>query len=347
MLAYGPFIGIAFPTLLAILAAWHLEVAVIVTRFLFVIGGALGLALVVYYLENAGRPDFTVEFTRRDIENVKDAETDEVKDGLFKQKRTLNIARRDDGKLLIVQPGFMNFLARYYADPAEIDETDITTEVLVQDLNGSVEKEFLADPLEDEPIYVKTPSWTFSVPLFKDQPDERLDAGEVGEEDTDGDGDDTGRVEQARAQVGSRLRAYIPPFNWDFVAKSAFSLTIGVAATSSVLGLPMLGVLIGMVPIIAMSLHAEDGEATWTPAPAMSMRALELIYHLQEDYTRAASIDDLREKFWKERIEKTQNIEDIQDEYDLTLISEFFGTEEGGNITNGEQRANTSEVKHE
>lgn len=349
MKGFGWYIAIGVAALFAVVILAYFEAAMIATRAPFIVGAFLGLAFVVYYVENAGRPDFTVEFTRRDLEHVKDAKNQEVKDGLFKQKRTVRIARRDDGKLLIVEPGFMNFLARVFADPAEIDETDLTTEVLVQDLNGSVEKEYLADPLEDQPIYVKTPSWNFHVPLFKQQDEDEHPALPAGESDDSNDGD--GRLDTAKQQVSTstrnakyKVRSWIPPFNWDFVLKSALSLVLAVTATSSVLGLPQLGVLIGMVPIVAMSLHAEDGEARYNPAPAMGLRAIEIVAYDQNDYTRAESVSQLRKMLWDERLESVQDIEELKDEYDETLINRFFGPDEDLTQTNGESPREKQEV---
>lgn len=343
MLGYGPYIGMAVLGILIVTFIGWFKFATFLTRAPYTVGILLGLAFIIAYVEKAGRPDTSVEFTRRDLENVKDGNGKTVKDGLMKHRRTVRVAKRDrDSKLLIVRPGLRPFLARYFGEPAAIEDEHLVTEVHVNDQSGNVEREYLADPLEEQPLVVTYPEWEFDFPLFDEEYEPRpalegeVEAPERERDDAEGYGDmAVGAAKDARnrasreAQTVTReVREFTRRLNVNFVMKAALALSIGYIGATILLGMPSVGIALGLVPVVAMCYSVRDGYAVYYPAPTMMTRALETLARAQDDYREARSYEAARSQLWKERIRRVSEIEDLRDDYDRTLMDELFGRDE-------------------
>jgi len=288
----------ALATLAITLFAYY-KTAIMLARLPQLLGGLVVVIAFLAYLETADGEVSWVKFERPELTDAKSPSGEDVKDALKEDAEEHRAVRRSDGSLGLIKPGIRPFLARYFADPARLDDTDLDTQI---DISGKWDKKYIADPDEGAVLDWTPAHWEFAPPLT---------------EDVDID-----------AEAGT-LERLLAPVNWSFVLKMGGALSLGYYGGRALFGLPSVGILVGLLAIVGMSYRAVDGRAEFTPAPIHLRSARSSLAYLNDEYDDAKTIEAFEELAWEEQSRTALEARAVSTRMDKT-VTERMNEEELG-----------------
>lgn len=257
---------LGFLTLLLVLAAtW--QTAAVLSRAPYIAGLSIAVLSFVAMLGIRDREVETAEFNRKDLESVTAVTGDESKSARKEDIKLKDIVRRD-GKIYMPAKGIRPFFARYWAEPAAVDESDLKT---VNNTTGDVSKKYEIDPSEDEtlkhtPAHLKF-SPTLVLPADEDD--------EPAESPSDRLLDAAGRI------------------NWSYIGAAGLGGLAAYYGVMAVFGVPSLAMLIGALPAVIGGYEARDGRLSIVPAPYHYSEARAILATERAKYREARTFEDL------------------------------------------------------
>lgn len=124
----------------------------------------------VAMLETMGPPNRKAQFVRDELREI-DSPIGENLMGLVKKdEKRIKTVKRDDGKIGLIKPGILPFLARVFAEPATLTESDLKTEVEFE--TGQTDKQYVAKPDADQPVEWRAAHWEFDPEFLREKTDE-------------------------------------------------------------------------------------------------------------------------------------------------------------------------------
>lgn len=278
------------------LFAWF-KTAVLLSHIPQLFGVIIAAVGFVAVLETAGRNYHWALFERHELEETTNPEGDSVQDVVTEDVEEVRVARADDGSLRLLKPGIMPFLARFFASPAKMADDTLKTQVSV---NGKWLKKYLADPHSDTAIDWTPAHWTFRVPLLNEETHRTVNG------------------EEEKLSLWQRL-------NGGFVVKAVSSLGLGYMAGAAIT-LPMVGLAVGAVPVLAMSLHANDGFVQFEPAPVHMRKSEASLTIARDEYSDAKTIQQHEQARWQAESQTAIEARELQKEQDKTVSERIIET---------------------
>lgn len=261
--------------LLVVGATW--QTSALLSRAPFIAGLSIALLSFVAVLGVRDADVEKAELNKKDLTTVTSVSDEEHKDARSEEIRLRDIVRRD-GRIYMPAKGIRPFIARYWADPASVDESDLKT---VNNTEGDVSKKYEVDPAADEVMRYKPARLAFS-PTIVEEKDETPEL--------PADGDD---IERDGESTISRLFSSLSRINWSFIAVALIGGLVGYTAMQAWLGIPSLSVLVGAIPAVVAGYEARDGTLHFEPAPYHFSEARANLVHERTVHREAKTFEDL------------------------------------------------------
>lgn len=263
--AYGMLFGAISFVLIAFL---YIETAAVISNVPVVWGLIIGAVGFVGYVETAGPDDRRVLFERDELTEAKSASGEEVVDAVYEDVEEKLAIFREDGSIGLPKNGIRPAFARYFANPATLDDIDLSTTV---DIRGDFDEKYIADP-DSGDVLTHTPAHLQWDPQVMDPPPEG------------GEGSTTELLERV---------------NWPFVIGSVLSVGGGFYAANTVLGYGSVGAILGLIGVAVLGHKAVDGEADFEPAPIHLRPAKATVKNTAIEYDDAKTIEEADRQLYK------------------------------------------------
>jgi hypothetical protein len=271
-------------------------------------GVAFLLLTGVAFIGYLGFRDDEVEravFEQKDLESTKSVTGDDSKTARSEHIRIRDIVRRD-GKIWMPAKGIRPMIARYWANPAEVDESDLKT---LNDTEGDVSKKFEIDPGADYVLKHRPAHLSFDPTLTRALTTDELH--ELAKEEA--------QLEEMHPAVATVMaiplafKRFLKSINWRFVtiAVGGFAVIYGAVTTS--LGLPYIGGLLGTIPGLIAGTRAYDGTLDFVEAPYHFSDARAVLVHERKTYEEAKTFEALEERFAEQDLEGLDRMMDLVD----------------------------------
>jgi len=259
------------------------------------------------------------EFNQKDLESVTSVSGGESKQARSEDIKLLDIIRRD-GNIYAPSPGLRPFFARYWANPAKVDESDLKT---VNNTTGDVSKKYELDPETDEPL-VRTPArLSFSPKLTTDEEPEPVF--EPGESDDQA-------LSAAHNTVNS-IAGGLGSLNLAFLGPALIGGAIMYFGTMAWVGVPSLAGLAAVLPAVATGYTAKDGAMEIEEAPYHFSEARAILTQERAHYDEASTFEALQEKVAKMDMDGHERVVDVLESHwqnRTDLFDEVFGVDAPG-----------------
>lgn len=278
------------------LFAWW-QATTLLVRLPQLAGVLIAAITFVVFLEGFDSNIRSVLFERSILDEARSPEGDEVRDERYREISTKRVVETDDGHLAIVSKGWRPFFARWFANPAKIPIEDIKTQV---DVKGPYEKAFVADPESERTIEHRPPTLVWDPQLI-----DAVDA----------------EAETPRP-LSDRL-------NTRFLLAAIGGPALGYTVMNATLGLPYVGVAVGLLPALVLGVSARDGHATFDPAPIHQTQAKATLAWEQQHYADSSLNEDLREIAWLERLKNPLRGKVLRTQFEETITSRMNKQELG------------------
>lgn len=274
-------------------ATW--QTAAVLARAPFIAGVFMFVSSTIVML-GLRDPDLeTAIFVRKNLSEATPVDaTDTDADGkttkhAIREEIDIREVVRRDGNIYLPAQGIRPGLARIWSSPAQVDESDHAT---VVEADGDASKKYEVDPLADDEMLVHTPAHlAFEPTVVEDRPE----------------------GETAPSGLGASVRDWLARINWEYVGGSAISFGVIYTLVDATIGVPSLGVLLGLLPAIVMGTVAKDGRLEVEFAPyhfndgRVNQRAR------QETYTTARTFSELQSQVADIELEAVERVEEFKD----------------------------------
>ncbi|EMA01821.1 hypothetical protein C437_15416 [Haloarcula vallismortis ATCC 29715] len=269
--------------LLLIAATW--QTAAVLSKAPYIAGLSIAVLSFVAMLGIRDQDVEKAEFNQKDLESVTAVSGDESKDAREEEILLRDIVRRD-GKVYMPATGIRPFLARYWADAASVDESELET---VNNAKGDVSKKYEIDPVADETLHHKPARLEFS-PTIVTEPDDDAEPPE---------------------STLDKLLSPLGRLNWPFIATAVGGGFIAYHGLLAAFGVPSLAMLGGLLPGVVSGYTARDGELSFEPAPYHFSEARAVLAHERATYREASTFEDLHELVADQDFETIEQINDV------------------------------------
>jgi len=211
------------------------------------------------------------EFNQKDLESVTSVSGDDTKQARSEDIKLMDIVRRD-GNIYAPKPGLRPFFARYWADPAAVDESDLET---VNNTTGDVSKKYELDPKSEEPLVWEPARLSFSPQLTtEEEPDELLEA----------DGDEGWSA--APKGVVNSIAGGLGSLNLGFLGPAIIGGALLYFGVKAWIGVPSIAGGAALLPGVIAGYTAKDGRLGIEEAPYHFSQARAVLAHERAQYTR-------------------------------------------------------------
>lgn len=324
----GFWFGVLLVTVITALTAAWWQFSVIASALPFVAGLLLAAIAFVGYMGMYDNQVERAEFNQKNIEDTTSVTGDESKTARYEDIKLRNIIRRD-GNIYMPSSGIRPLLARYWASPAQVDESDLTT---VTDVNGDVSKKYEVDPDADETL-VHTPAHLSFEPEWTEPLADRTRAEIDREVAKYSDMDSFGASLMTVPLAAKKVLAQV---NWQFVAVSVGGFAIIYSAVNASLGLQTVASALGLLPLAIAGTKAKDGSLQFDPAPYHFSEARAILAKERETYAEAKTFEDLEEQLADQEfdhLERALSLADTVRDETQTKIDDLFGTNTTSNAS--------------
>lgn len=227
----------------------------------------------------------------RDNEDAPGSGLSDIKEIRYCDMKEVPAIEAPDGTIRVPKRGIRPFLARLFADGAELDKSDLTTAIKVRD--GRIDEKILVDPEADEPVVHKPAHLERRWPVLHG----------INDDDEDSMGKLTGIIGFLAVCVG------LPAAGW-------------VAGAEA--GVPVLGAALGAVPALIDTYTAKEGKIDFEPANEHFRRARATLVDLQREQADGKTLKSYRDMAWRERARTAEEAIEFGEERDRTLSSELL-----------------------
>jgi len=277
-------------------ATW--QTASVLSRAPWLAGGVLALLAFIVYLGSRDPDVEQVEFNKRSLENATDLDGEDTVSTRKVFTRIENIVRRNNS-IYMPAEGIRPWLARYWADPAKVDESQLKT---ADDVEGDLAKKYEVEPQnglgENEILVHKPARLAFSPTILHPQED--------GVEKDRPDG-----VASLPYAVADIVGDTVDRLNWSFLAPAFGGFAVIYVAINAYFGTPSLGVLLGVLPGLIAGHEARDGELEVEMAPYHYSRVRAILSKERATYTEAKTWDEMLETIGNIEVEGVSQAEDM------------------------------------
>jgi hypothetical protein len=299
--------GIALVVLAFIIGGFaYIYATTILANIPIVWGVLIGLIGFIGFIEVGGPKSRNFLFEQDVLTDATSPTAEDVKDSVYQNARSVKGIRREDGSIGLPADGIRPAIARYFAEPATLDELDLSTHI---DMNGGFDQKFIADP-DSGDVLVHKPARLKWNPTLVHPTDGETPSGFAAVTDL------------------------IERTNWAFIIGSIAFLGGGWVAADALLNFPYLGVAVGALGVWALGTEARDGHAAFEPAPIHYRSAKATVQNLAVEYDDAKTIEEAEKERWKAEATTASEIQARQERQDKTvsqrLAEESAGIEIGG-----------------
>lgn len=296
--AWGVAVAIS---VLLVTAVGYFQTALVLSHAPWLMGVSLALIGFISYLEAANSSVTWGLFERPVLDDARQTESGAIQDELFEEHVEHRMIRREDGKWVFPKIGVLPFLARYWAEPATLDQTHLKTRVTSKGDSKHTEK-FLGDPGADELLKLESAHFGWNFSPWRGE--ERYE--------------DEGFVEY-----------FLRNLRGGFLLKIAMALGGGWIVGRDVFGYAPFGLAIGVVVVLALAAEARDGYAWFEPAPVHMKKSKGAFDMEQIDYSEAADLESAKQEAWDAKTETRKQVLDDNTDFESTitgqLINGIFG----------------------
>lgn len=306
---------VAFLTLGVSVAWWQLSV---IAAALPAVAGLLimGVAF-IGYLGMYDNQVETAEFNQKDVTSTKSVSGEQSKEARTETILLRDIVRRS-GKIWMPAKGIRPMFARYWAKPAEVDESDLKT---LNTTDGDVSKKFEIDPGADYVLRHTPAHLEFDPDLTRDLADREL--AELQRE--------ARAYEDAHPAVATVMsiplmfKRLLMVVNWRYVtiAAGGFALIYGVVNSS--LGLPFVGGALGLLPGLIAGTRAVDGDLAFEEAPYHFSEARAILAEERATYREAKTFEELQQLVADAEMDSFEEIQDFIEAFQKRLQGRWEG----------------------
>lgn len=238
----------------------------------------------------------TAEFNQKDLETVTSVSDEESKRARSEHISLIDIIRRD-GNIYAPQKGLRPFFARYWANAASVDESDLKT---VNNTKGDVSKKYELDPDSDEPLKRVPARLSFAPQLTtNEQPDP------VFEPDSDEE------TLSTPYHVVNSIAGGLQTLNIAFLGPAILGGALVFFAVKAWIGVPSIAAITALLPAVIAGYEARDGEFVIDEAPYHFSEARAILAQERAQYTEAKTFEELQEKIADFDIEETERIQEF------------------------------------
>jgi len=278
-------------------ATW--QTAAVLSQAPFVAGLLIAVLSFVAILGIRDQDVERAEFNKKDLETVTNVSGDETVDARSEQIELRDIVRRD-GQIFMPAEGLRPFLARYWADAASVDESDLET---VNNTEGDVSKKYEIEPTADETLHHKPARLAFSPTVINKR---------------------DGQPEEDQS-TADRLLSPLGRVNWSFVGPAIIGGAAVYFGIDAWLGVPSLSMLAAILPGLIAGYHAEDGELSFEPAPYHFTEARAILAHERKEHSAADTFDKLHERMAEVDMDSKEQALDFAQAYMKRAKTEMDG----------------------
>lgn len=319
----GVWLGIlAVFLILGLSVAWW-QLSVIAS----ILPGVIGLLIAgVAFIGYMGMYDNRVEraeFNRKNLEDTTSVTGEDAKTARTEDIKLRNIIRRN-GKIYMPATGIRPLIARYWASPAEVDESDLN---VVNDTTGDVSKKYEIDPDEDTTLVHQPTHLSFD-------PDVTRDLSDDAQEKIDKQVERYAEMDSVAASLMTfplAVKKTLLQINWSYVVVALGGFAATYWLVNAVLGLPTVGVLLGLLPGAIAGTKAKDGTLDFEPAPYHFSDARAILAFERKEYAKAKTFEGLEEQLVDndmEGIEHALNLADTVREFTREKFDELTAFED-------------------
>lgn len=268
----GPNLGVTTYGILVTVGAFtigaflYMFAGTVLTNIPIIWGVLVALIGFLGYIEVGGARNQRFLFEQDVLEKATSPSGDEVADTVYQRVENVVGHRREDGSIGLPATGIRPAIARYFAEPATLDDLDVETRVTV---SGDFDEKFIGDPESDD-VLVHTPAYLEFDPTLIEEPDD---------------------VEPG-TQPDSSWKALLGRVNWSFIVASITMVGVGWFGAGALLGFPSAGLVAAGLGIWALGTKARDGNAEFVPAPVHMRSAKATTVNMAVEYDDAKTIDE-------------------------------------------------------
>ena len=300
---------------LAAVAIGTWQTAAVLARAPYVAGLFVTLFAFFAFLGFRDQEVERAEFNQKDLESVTSVSGGESKRARSEDIKLLDIIRRD-GNIYAPSPGLRPFFARYWANPARVDESDLKT---VNNTTGDVSKKYELDPETDEPLKRTPAQLAFSPKLTVDEePDPVFEADES-----------DNRALSAAHQTVNSVAGGLGSLNLGFLGPALIGGAIMYYGVMAWVGVPSLAGVAAFLPAVIAGYTAKDGAMEIDEAPYHFSEARAILTQERATYDEASTFEALQDKVAEMDMEGHERVLDVIESHwqnQTDLFDEMFGT---------------------
>ena len=280
-----------------------------------VVVGLIGLVLMLGLRDaDAERAGF---FQRRLDDDAVTPTGDEAASSRLVPNRIKTVVSRG-GTLYAPAKGITPMIARYWADPAAVPRSDLTT-VDEGDADSDLERMYEVDPTSDEVLTHSPATLSFAPSLTTDVDDSELT------EPPEGDG-----IAALPGAIEASLSNYAAKINWSFLAVAIGGGALGYFGGMAVFGAQLVAVALALVPVLIAGTVAVDGEMSVEPAPYHYSDVRATVATERQEYVARRTFEDLHKQIqdmdWQALDRAQSTVQTLRKEM-AEKMDDMFGTD--------------------
>lgn len=210
----------------------------------------------------------------------------DYKEELYEDLEILPTIRDGTGSRLIPKQGIRPFLARLFANAAELDISSFRTRVRMRD--GPLAEKIYVNPDADSAVEHTRAHLRRKMPFSDMRPE------------------DSGRLEGLVFTVATLGALGLPVIGW--------------YAGQAMANVPVIGAAVGLVGLAILSYEAVDGSIEVDPAPLHSRSAKATLTALQKEFADAKLLEEYEEIAWSERTRSALEARDVEGRRDKSML---------------------------
>ncbi|TKX53039.1 hypothetical protein EXE42_14540 [Halorubrum sp. SP3] len=292
--------------------------AAVLSNAPFVVGLVVGLIGLILML---GLRDADAEkagfFKRRLDDDAITPTGDEAASSRLVPNRIKTVVSRG-GTLYAPAKGILPMIARYWADPAAVPRSDLTT-VDEGDADSDLDRMYEVDPTSDEVLTHSPATLSFAPSLTVDVDESELTEPPEG----DGIGALPGAIEASLSNLSKRL-------NWSFLAVAVGGGVMGYLGGMAIFGAQLVGVAIAAVPLLIAGTVAVDGHMAVEPAPYHYSDVRATVATERQEYVARRTFEDLHKQIqdmdWQALDRAQSTVQTLRKEM-AEKMDDMFGTD--------------------
>ncbi|EMA64669.1 hypothetical protein [Halorubrum lipolyticum] len=228
------------------------------------------------------------------------------------------------GTLYAPAKGLTPMIARYWADPAAVPRSDLST-VDEGDADSDLERMYEVDPTSDEVLTHSPATLSFAPSLTVD-----VDEAELAEP-PEGEG-----IASLPGSIAASLSNFSTRLNWSFLAVAVGGGALGYFAGMAVFGAQLVGVALAIVPVLVAGTVAVDGRMSVEPAPYHYSDVRATVATERQEYVARRTFEDLHSQIqdmdWQALDRAQSTVQTLRKEM-AEKMDDMFGTDMADDVS--------------